>query len=287
MMASRLVEMRRVLRTTGSIYLHCDPTTSHYLKLLMDAVFGARNFKSEVVWKRTSAHSGSKRWGPVHDTLLYFSKSKKYVWNNVYQFYTKEYIEEFYRHEDERGKYRIGDLTGAGTRAGESGKPWRRVDPTDAGRHWAVPNRTIEALLGTKAIKWPINKKLDALDKANLIYWPPRGRVPQFKRYLDTSKGVPITDVVTDISVISTHAAERLGYPTQKPLALLERIVSASSNPGDIVLDPFCGCGTTVDAAQKLGRRWIGIDITHLAINLIKHRLQDTYGAAITNPATI
>jgi site-specific DNA-methyltransferase (adenine-specific) len=278
MMAPRLVELRRVLKETGSIYLHCDPTASHYLKILMDAVFGPQFFKNEIIWKRTSAHNSSKRWGPVHDLILFFSKSDSLTWNRVYQGYTTEYLEKFYRHEDEGGRFTLGDLTGAGKRQGESGLPWRSVDPTKAGRHWAVP-RPRQAGLSWDELS--VQQRLDQLDLAGLIVWPSKGGIPRFKRYHDADRGVVVQDVITDIDPLSPHAKERLGYPTQKPEALLERIIKASSNEGDLVLDPFCGCGTTVQVAQRLNRRWIGIDITHLAIGLIKKRLSDTYGPEI------
>jgi DNA modification methylase len=278
MMAPRLMELRRTLKSTGSIYLHCDPAASHYLKMLMDAVFGPVNFLNEVIWKRTSAHSGSKRWGPVHDVILFYAKSSAFVWNPVFQAYSAEYVEGFYRYKGEKGRYQVGDLTGAGTRSGESGQPWRGVNPTDMGRHWAVPNKVLLETLGKESLSLTVQQKLDALDKQGLIYWPPKGKMPRFKRYLNEEAGVPIVDVVTDVNPIGAQAAERLGYPTQKPQALLERIISASSNPGDVVLDPFCGCGTTIAAAQALGRPWIGIDITHLAITLIKQRLKDSFG---------
>ena len=278
MMAPRLVELHRVLKETGSIYLHCDPTASHYLKILMDAVFGPQFFKNEVIWKRTSAHSSAKRWGPVHDLILFYSKSEGSTWNRVYQGYTAEYLERFYRHEDEGGRYTLGDLTGAGKRQGESGLPWRAVDPTKAGRHWAVP-RPRQAGLSWDELS--VQQRLDQLDLAGLIVWPSKGGIPRFKRYHDVDRGVVVQDVITDIDPLSTHAKERLGYPTQKPEALLERIIKASSNEGDIVLDPFCGCGTTVQVAQRLNRRWIGIDITHLAIGLIKKRLSDAFGPEI------
>ncbi|HAD82872.1 MAG: DNA methylase [Candidatus Edwardsbacteria bacterium RIFOXYD12_FULL_50_11] len=278
MMAPRLVELRRVMKSTASIYLHCDPSASHYLKMLLDAVFGPEKFLNEIIWKRTSAHSGSKRWGPVHDVILYYSKDKDVLWNTIYQDYTEEYLENFYNHTDEKGRYRLGDLTGAGTRTGDSGKPWRGVNPTEIGRHWGVPNKVIEIMLGKKGLALSVQEKLDVLDKEGLIYWPPKGKTPAFKRYLNENAGVPIVDVITDINPIGAQATERLGYPTQKPESLLERIILASSNEGDIVLDPFCGCGTTIAAAQKLGRIWIGIDITHMAITLMKKRLLDTFG---------
>lgn len=278
MMAPRLVELRRAMKPTASIYLHCDPAASHYLKMLMDAVFGPGYFLSEVIWKRTSAHSGSKRWGPVHDVILFYSKSSAFIWNQIFQEYSSEYLTSFYKYSDDKGRFRLGDLTGAGTRTGDSGKPWRGVNPTDVGRHWGVPNKTVEELLGQDGLKLSVQEKLDFLDLRGLIYWPPKGKVPAFKRYLDEKKGVQIVDVITDINPIGSQAAERLGYPTQKPEALLERIILASSNEGDLILDPFCGCGTTIAAAQKLNRRWIGIDVTYLAIALMKNRLFDAFG---------
>ena len=278
MMAPRLVELRRVLKATGSLYLHCDPTASHYLKLLLDAIFGKDKFRNEIIWKRTSAHSGSKRWGPVHDVLLFYSKCEQYHWHPVFQSYSEEYLESFYRFSDKHGRFRIGDLTGAGTRAGESGQAWRGVNPTAVGRHWAVPNKALVEFFGEESLAWTVQEKLDALDKQGLIHWPPKGKVPGFKRYFNEQAGVPIVDVITDIDPIAAQSAERLGYPTQKPLALLERIIQASSKAGDLVLDPFCGCGTTIDAAQTLERRWIGIDVTQLAISLIKNRLADAHG---------
>jgi site-specific DNA-methyltransferase (adenine-specific) len=279
MMAVRLIELHRVLKPTGSLYLHCDPTASHYLKLLLDGVFGAGHYRSEIIWKRTSSHNSAKRWGPVHDTIFHFVKNDRSVWNAVFESYDEKYLDRFYRFEDERGRFRIGDLTGAGTRNGDSGKPWRNYDPTSSGRHWAIPTGAIRraGINGDFETLAP-QDKLDRLDSMGLIYWPPKGVVPQFKRYLETDRGAPVQDIITDIGPISSQAQERLGYPTQKPLALLERIINASSNEGDVVLDPFCGCGTAVDAAQKLGRRWIGIDVTHLSIGLIERRLVDRYG---------
>ncbi|MBI3660919.1 restriction endonuclease [Candidatus Acetothermia bacterium] len=285
MMAIRLVELHRVLKPTGSLYLHCDPTASHYLKIVLDTIFGPTNFRNEIIWKRQSAHSSAKRWGDVHDTVLFYTKSNIYVWNSLLQSYDEAYLGVKYRYEDERGKYRLSDLTGAGTTAGDSSKLWRGYDPTKLGRHWAIPRGVIESHVGVE--KWEMmttQEKLDLMDVHGYIYWTPRGKksdagFPQYKRYL--SKGMPIQDTITDIPPINSQAAERLGYPTQKPLALLERIIQASSNEGDLVLDPFCGCGTTIIAAQKLKRHWIGIDITHLAISLMKYRLHDTFGTEV------
>ncbi len=280
MMAPRLIELRRVMKETGSIYLHCDPTASHYLKILMDGVFGPQMFRSEIIWKRTSAHSSAKRWGPVHDVLLFYAKGETPTWNRVYQEYTDDYLQRFYCHEDDGGQFRLGDLTGAGKRNGESGLPWRGFDPTTTGRHWAVP-RPEPAPENWSELS--VQQRLDFLEAAGAIQWPQLGGVPRFKRYLRRDRGTAVQDVITDIGPLSSHAKERLGYPTQKPEALLERIIEASSKKGDLVLDPFCGCGTTVQVAQKLNRRWIGIDITHLAIGLIKQRLSDSFGENVKN----
>ncbi|MFN0138987.1 MAG: DNA methyltransferase [Pyrinomonadaceae bacterium] len=277
MMAVRLKELHRVLKPTGSLYLHCDPTASHYLKILLDTIFGAQNFKSEIIWKRTSSHNSAKRWGPVHDVILFYSKSNEFIWNRVAQPYDDKYVDTFYRYQDDDGKrFRVGDLTGAGTRQGDSGKEWRRINPTSVGRHWAVPS--IPNLTKEEIDALSVQQRLDRLDEIGLIYWPPKGKVPQFKRYLDLELGVAAQDVIYDIDPISPQAKELLGYPTQKPVALLERIIQASSNEDDVVLDPFCGCGTTIAAAQKLNRQWIGIDITHLSTGLMKLRLRDNFG---------
>ena len=279
MMAARLVELRRVLKPTGSIYLHCDPTASHYLKLVLDAVFGLDNFRSEIIWKRTSSHNSAKRWGPVHDVLLFYSKTSNYKWSRVYQPYDEAYLKAFYRHKDEKGVFRLGDLTGAGTRTGESGQPWRGVDPTAAGRHWAVP--AIPDVPEIELVGMSVEAKLNTLDDMGLIYWPQKGSVPQFRRYLDLDRGVPAQDVITDVDPLSPHAKEKLDYPTQKPEALLQRIIRASSDEGDVVLDPFCGCGTAIAASEQLRRRWIGIDVTYLAINLVQRRLKEAFKDAL------
>ncbi|MCU0838395.1 MAG: restriction endonuclease [Rhodospirillales bacterium] len=262
MMAVRLIELHRVLKPTGSLYLHCDPTASHYLKIVLDAVFGVRNFLNEIIWQRTSAHSSAHRYGPIHDVIFYYAKSDDYCWTGATQPYNQDYIEAFFVHQDADGRrWQRADLTGAGVRKGDSGKPWRGIDVTAKKRHWAVPH-----------------DELDRLDALGRLHWPAReGGVPQRKRYIDELPGMPLQDVITDIKPIHNISRERLGYPTQKPVALLERIVAASSSPGDVVLDPFCGCGTTIHAAEKLGRRWIGIDVTHLAISLIENRLNDAF----------
>jgi len=262
--------------------VHCDPTVSHYLKLLMDAVFGPENFCNEIIWKRTSAHSSAKRYGPVHDTLFYYSKTSAAIWNEQYQSYDETYLNAFYTHKDLDGRrWRRSDLTGDGTREGESGRLWRGINVTVKGRHWAVPSLADQAL-GLKGLS--PHAKLDALDHAGLIHWPQKNDgVPMFKRYADLMPGVPLQDIWTDIPPLHNLAAERLGYPTQKPEALLERIINASSNEGDIVLDAYCGCGTTVAVAQVLKRRWIGIDITYQSISLILKRFEEAFGPDVVN----
>lgn len=255
MMAPRLVEMRRVLKATGSLYLHCDPTASHYLKLLLDAVFGPEMFRNEIIWKRTSGHSDAGKYGNVHDVILYYVKTADATWNQIYQAYDKDYVEQYYRYQDANGRrWMSGDMSAAGLSGGGYEYEWNGIT-----RVWRCPRETMERL-----------------DSEGRIFYTKNG-IARRKRYLDESEGLPAQDLWTDIEALRSWHDERLGYPTQKPEALLERILSASSNLGDIVLDPFCGCGTTIAAAQKLGRHWIGIDVTYLAINLIRKRLRDTY----------
>jgi len=265
MMAPRLVALRGVLKPMGSIYLHCDPTASHYLKLLLDAVFGPDHFLNEIIWKRHSAHSSAKRYGPVHDVLLFYRRGDTFTWTGPRLDYTQEYLDHYYRFDDGDGRlYWRNSLTAAGIRKGSSGQTWRGFDVAAQGAHWKF---TIE--------------NLEALDAAGKIYWPPGGGWPQIKRYRDELKGVAVSDIWDDIDKINPAGNERLGFPTQKPEALLERIINASSREGDTILDPFCGCGTAVAVAQRLKRRWVGIDITHLAITLIRHRLQTGFVAPV------
>jgi len=262
-MTYRLFEMRRILKPTGSIYLHCDPAASHYIKVMMDGVFGHGNFQNEIIWKRTSAHSSSKRYGPVHDVLLFYTKSDKFTWNPQYTPHDPEYIKNFYRHVDPNGRrYRLSDLTAAGIRHGSSGEPWHGIDVSGKGNHW----------------KFTIDN-LETLDREGRIYWPKKvGGVPAYKRYLDEMKGVVLQDVWTDIPPIGAQAAERLGYPTQKPLPLLDRIIRSSSNEGDVVFDPFCGCGTAIYSAQINRRHWIGCDIAILSVQIVRDVLMARYG---------
>jgi DNA modification methylase len=280
MMAPRLVEMRRVLKPTGSIYLHCDPTASHYLKMLMDAIFSPLGFLSEIIWKRTHAHGSSRRYAPIHDTILFYAKGEGYCWTDFRLAHSPEYVQSHFTHEDPDGRrFQPISLTGAGIRGGESGQPWREVDPTAVGRHWALPGDILERL-GIQG--GSVQERLEALEAAGRIFWPKKaGGTPRLKWFADELGGSAMPDVWSDIAPVSASAAERLGYPTQKPEALLERILRASTREGEVVLDPFCGCGTAVVVAERLGRAWIGIDIAHLAVSLIKHRLRDAFGAGI------
>ena len=280
MMAVRLIEMRRILKDTGSIYLHCDDTASHYLKLLMDAIFGARNYRNHITWRRATSHNDPGRFGRICDHILYYSKSDDATWNDVRQPRDVESLERAYPSQDERGRFRAADLTAANIRFGESGNPWRRYDITARGRHWAVPMKILsEAYPARNLSELTTQQRLDLLDDAGLVYWPPKGKMPGLKRYLDKSKGVAIQELIVDIRPIGSRARERTGYPTQKPLALLDRIIQASSNEDDVVFDPFCGCATTLVAADRLGRDWAGIDLSPLAIKLVDQRIRDDRGA--------
>jgi site-specific DNA-methyltransferase (adenine-specific) len=267
MMTARLVELHRVLKQTGTLYLHCDTTASHYLRVILDAIFGADHFRNEIVWQRTTAKTlMTKRLPSNHDLLLVYQKGDTATWNQAAVFtpYDEAALDaktlSKYSHKDPDGRrYTLGDLNNP--------NPDR-------------PNLNYEFLGMTRTWRWTKERMLEAYE-AGIVIQPKPGAVPRVKRYLDERLGKPMGDVWTDIPPLNSQAQERLGYPTQKPLALLERIIAASSNPGDVVLDPFCGCGTTVDAAQKLERNWIGIDITYLAVDLIRKRLRHTYGEEI------
>ena len=290
MMAQRLAELHRVLKPTGSIYLHCDPTASHYLKLLLDAVFGHENFRTEISWKRTSAHSdgkqGRKQHGRIHDIILFYTKTDEWNWNPEYTEYERDYVESNYRLvEPETGRRYAREDLSAARPGGDTSFEWRIKRPIDGDWEADLDDDWINSQEGWEYKGMPpYSGRFWAYSRANMQQFAREGRLaysrsgmPRYKQYLDEMPGVALQDLWIDISPITARAKERLGYPTQKPEALLERIISASSNDGDVVLDPFCGCGTAVAVAERLGRRWIGIDVTHLAISLMKHRLHDTF----------
>lgn len=255
MMTIRLRELHRVLKSTGSIYLHCDPTASHYLKIVMDLIFGPKNFRNEIMWQRFTFHADAHRFGRVHDILLFYTKTDSFTYNPQFTKFKKSYIKSHFTHKDKKGVYTLSDASAAG-----QGPPrdfnGRLLEPP-RGTHW----------------RWS-QENIDRLIKEGIIVFTRTGR-PRVKRYLDKTRGHAVHSVWTDIPPINSMAKERMGFQTQKPMKLLERIISASSNKGDLVLDPFCGCGTAIVASHKLKRRWIGIDITHLAISLIKSRLRE------------
>ncbi|MGO9571977.1 MAG: site-specific DNA-methyltransferase [Desulfomonilaceae bacterium] len=269
MMTIRLIELHRVLTSMGSIYLHCDPSASHYLKLIMDTIFGPGNFRNEIAWKRSQTRSSiSKIYRRAHDVILFYSKTDDYLFNLQYRDLSEASKKLYSKREGEK-PYQLVPLLVSGRRKGKTGTVWRGIDPNAQGKngmHWVT-----------------IPEKLEDYERQGLVYWPEKeGGTPRLKYYLENTKGVPVSDFWHDISLISSSSSESLGYPTQKPEALLERIILASSNPNETVLDPFCGCGTTIAVAEGLGRRWIGIDITHLAISLMRYRLQDTFAAELS-----
>ena len=287
-MANRLVECYRVLKPNGSIYLHCDPTMEHYLKAVMDGIFGGKCFRTDISWRRTNAHNdakqGSKQYGNVRDTLLFYTKGSKWTWNWLYTGYSQEYVESFYKYIDQHSgrRYRMDNLTAAKP-GGDTSYLWR-VKRTWGGEWQAdLDAEHVEPKAGSeyKGVP-PYNGRYWAYSSDNMATMEEEGRIvhnkngmPNYKRYLDEMLGVPLQNDWTDIHPASK--SESFGYPTQKPVALLERIIAASSNEGDVVLDPFCGCGTTIHAAQNLNRHWVGIDICVNACKVIEERLQSHF----------
>jgi DNA modification methylase len=291
-MAIRLIEIHRVLKPTGSVYLHCDPTASHYLKLIMDAVFLPTNFRSEIIWRRTGSHNKMRRWAPIHDVLLFYSKSDEFTWNNPRRPYMLGHVKEHFI-EGEDGSYKTdyygNVLTGSGTRGRESGQPWRGFDPTARGRHWAIPGKIWEEV-GIDPTGLTQHQKLDLLFEKGFITITEGEAWPMYQLTVSPDDGPSAPDIWSfqpytegtvfgtsagidaDVRWLSTQDAERLGYPTQKPVGILKYIINASSRPGELVLDPFCGCGTTIAAAQILARRWIGMDISPFAIELVRRQ---------------
>jgi DNA modification methylase len=307
-LALRVTEIYRVLKNDGNFYFHCDPTASHYIKLVLDAVFCAQggDYKNEIVWKRTTAHSDTKqglaRYGRIHDVIFFYTKKTQANFTTQYVDYEQSYVESHYRHI-EKGKngnpdrrYRKGDLT-ANKPGGDTEYAWPVKRPT-------MPNAEWEADLDDEYLKpkegWeykeirPYKGRYWAYSKQNMKDYAKAGRLihtksgmPEYKRYLNEMPGMPLQDIWSDIDPINSQAKERLGYPTQKPMSLLERIILSSSKEGDVVLDAYCGCGTTIDAAHKLKRKWIGIDITYQSISVTLKRLEDTYGKDILKDITL
>lgn len=267
-MGIRICYMRKLLKDTGSFYLHCDPTMSHYLKLICDMIFDNKNFINEISWKRSGRTSSiNKIYRKAHDIILVYTKTPKYIFNSQYEKHDEKLLNK-YSQVDKRGKYQLVPLMASGTTKGETGKPWRGFDPNTRGKegmHWLTTH-----------------DKLEEYVKKGLVFFPTKeGATPRLKYYLDQNKGVTISDFWDDIDLINSMGNESLGYPTQKPVALMERIIQASTKEGDVVADFFCGCGTTIAAAKKLNRQWLGADISHLAIKLIIQRLIKSYGVSI------
>lgn len=306
MMAPRLLELKRILKDTGSIFLHCDPTASHYLKLLMDSIYGPENFRNEIIWRRTGSHAPSRKFSPIHDVLLFYAVSSDSYFVPLKKPYMRGHVMKRFKEDDDgRFKEEIGGniMTGAGITQGDSGQPWRGMDPSASNRHWAIPGDLAEQM-DEDFQDLSVREKLDALLEAGLIEVDDNWKWPHPVRYLKPEDGVPIgdiwasqpytgrldkstpgtvydsdEDIDADVRWLGTKDAERLGYPTQKPIGLVRRIIEATCPEDGIVLDPFAGCGTTVVASEQLRRKWIGIDITYLAIALLKSRL-----AEIQNP---
>lgn len=289
-MAARLLEIYRVMKPTASMYLHCDPVASHYLKTILDSIFGPQRFRNEIIWRRTGSHNKTKRWAPIHDVILYYTKSAQFTWNKPRRPYMNGHVKAHFV-EDGKGGYRTNYygnvLTGSGTRNGESGKPWMGFDPTAKGRHWAIPGAIWEEV-GIDPAGLGQHEKLDILYENGFVTIVEGEAWPVYQMTIRPNAGPAASDLWTfqpytegtvfgtkqgideDVRWLSPRDQERLGYPTQKPVGLLRRIIEASSNPGDVVLDPFCGCGTTIEAAQRLNRKWIGIDVSPFAVQLIR-----------------
>jgi site-specific DNA-methyltransferase (adenine-specific) len=299
MMAPRLLKLRESLKETGSIFLHCDTAASHYLKLLMDAVFGPDNFRNEIVWRNYGAKNPDRIFGSIHQSIFFYSKTDDYYFEKIYRPYNRSYLEDKFDDVDDEGRpyyTRTGNvLTGKGVRHGSSGDEWRGVNPTEKDRHWAVPQR-LKDKLDEDIEDLPAPKQLEKIYQAGHIviksnaYWPhPKvypedvedgTQIPDIWAYQPGTEGVLYgTDegIDADVSWIAPTDTERLGYPTQKPVGLLDRIIKAACPEDGIVLDPFCGCGTTVVSAEKQDRKWIGIDVTHIAVSLVRRRLNDSF----------
>ncbi|MEO8146057.1 MAG: site-specific DNA-methyltransferase [Bacteroidia bacterium] len=302
-MSLRIAEIYRVLKPTGSFYLHCDPTASHYLKLIVDSIFCASRkgeYQNEIVWRRTGQHNKVLRYGPIHDVIFFYTKTNNYTWNFPKRPFMQGHINENFIPDDKgyKSNYYGNVLTGSGIRGGESGKPWKGFDPTAKGRHWAVPGALLEDL-DEDLSELTQHEKFDRFYELGMITITKGEAWPMYERYINSKDGQALPDIWAfqpytsgtvfktkygideDVRWLSTKDSERLGYPTQKPEGLLDRIINASTKIGDTVLDAYCGCGTTVSVAHNLKRKWIGIDITYQSISLILKRLEDTFGKKI------
>ena len=279
-MAVRLIEMHRILKATGSIYLHCDPTMSHYLKLVMDAIFEKQNYRAEIIWNRQSSHN-DKLYGATHETIFYYSYGEKAIPDEVLIPLTDK-RKKAYNKSDKHGKYDADNLKASDSSGGESGQPWRGIDPGH--RHWAPPRvgrgryaeYIVKHFIPNYAEIESVHARLDALDEAGLVIWPEKGEVPRLKRYLTPDAGMPPQSLWNDID--PPRGDEDKGYPTQKPVELLDRIIKASLSKDGIVFDPFCGCATTLVAADRLQRDWVGIDISAKAAELVVERIRTDQG---------
>lgn len=291
-MALRLHMIHESLKPTGSMYMHCDPKASHYLKMILDAIFGPAMFRSEIIWRRTGAHNKARRWAPIHDVILFYTKSDTFTWNKPKQPYMNGHVKEHFKSDGKGGwrtNYYGNVLTGSGTRKGFSGQPWKGIDPTPKGRHWAIPGAIWEEV-GIDPEGMNQHEKLDLLYDEGFITIDPNAAWPMYEMAVRAGQGPAMSDIWSfqpytegtvygsmagideDVRWLGTRDQERLGYPTQKPVGLMKRIIAASSNKGDLVMDPFCGCGTTIEAAEILERQWVGIDISPFAIQLIRRR---------------
>ena len=301
-LAPRLQHMHRLLKLTGSLYLHCDDTAGHYIKVLMDAVFAPQNYKNTIIWKRALAHNDAQRFGRITDFILFYTKSSNYTWNGdaIAEVKTDARKRKAYASQDKHGRWRGENLTGAGvTKDGASAKPWKGYDVFAMGRHWAVPkvgygkyaDYIKEHFIPNYDEIDDIHDRLDALDEAGLIHHPKDGKWPRLKRYADADEGSAPQNLI--LGAEGFHAfsnklkSEYLGYNTQKPEALLRQFIKASSNPGDVVLDPYCGCGTTIRVCRDIEgtrngketrRDFIGIDLTHIAISVVESDYQAKFG---------
>ena len=296
MMTVRLIELYRVLKPTGSLYLHCDPTASHYIKLVLDSIFGIEQYRNEIVWRNTGSHNSTRSFGSIHQIIHFYTKSSEYKFNVVRRPYMKGHVGSRYtRQSDGRMKFTSGGnvLTGAGAIAAASGQAWRGFEPTPKRRHWAIPS-FYETLMPEEYTKLGPTEKLEALYQAGLVEIEPGAAWPIMVRYLDERDGTSLQDIWAyqpytqgtvwdsrlgidgDVEWLGPTDPDRLHYETQKPVGLMERILKACSDAGDVVLDPFCGCGSTIEAAQKLERRWIGIDVAH-NIDIVEERLAKVF----------